>query len=95
MHSWSAFYAFGLQKAIFSLTTLIFGITGYLTQGGIKHGTLIWVIWLVVASYDNYFDYLKKYNQPTPQLYNSKIPFLLSSLISLYFIYEMIIYLIK
>jgi hypothetical protein len=89
------FYAFGLQKAIFSLTTLIFGVTSYLTNGGIKYGLAIWIIWLVAASYDKYFEYLKRNHKPTPQFYNSKIPFLLSSLISLYFIYEMIMYLIK
>lgn len=95
MNNWNAFYAFGIQKSIFSLTTLMYGITGYLTQGQIKYSTIIWIIWIVVASYDNYFDYLKKYNYPTPQLYNSKIPFLLSSTGSLYFVYELIVYLIK
>lgn len=95
MNSWNGFYAYGIQRAIFSLTTLLFGITGYLTQGGMKYGTLIYFFWLVVTSYDNYFDYLKKYNHPTPQLYNSKIPFLLSSIGSLYFIFEIINYLLK
>ena len=95
MNTLNHFYAFGVQKAIFSITTLLYGVLGYLTQGSIKYSTIIWIVWLVITSYDKYFDYLKKYNQPTPELYNTKIPFILSSIGSFYFIFHLINYFIK
>jgi hypothetical protein len=80
MYSMKNFHNFGIQRAIFSITTMVFGITTFLSQEKIKGLFTVWVIWIVINSYERFFNYIEKQQMPLPSLYCSKVPRILSFL---------------
>ncbi|MCT7911677.1 hypothetical protein N5912_07535 [Arcobacter lacus] len=70
MHSWKNFFIFGIQRAIISYTT--FGFIALIFFKVLTTFTVIsYILFLITASYVNFFDWLKFHNSPTPRLYNT------------------------
>lgn len=83
MYSWKAFFSYGVIRAVFSLSTV--GIIALYFFKDLQVSTLIaYILFLIFASYTNFFDYLKANELPTSRVYNSGIPTTLTMLTTLY-----------
>lgn len=88
MYSWNNFYNFGIQKTIFSLPTLLFGISGLIEQKANPFGTIIFFLFLIFGSYVKFFNYLRENNQPTSSLYKTNIPTFVFQMLMYYLIFS-------
>ena len=88
MYSWNNLYNFGIQKTIFSLPTLLFGLSGIIEQKSNLFGTIIFFLYLIIGSYVKFFNHLKINEHPTSSLYKTNIPTFLSQMLAYYLIFS-------
>ncbi len=91
MYSLDNLYKFGIQKTIFSIQTLLFGLSGLIEQKPNIFGTIIFFLYLIIGSYVKFFNYLRSNNQPTPALYKTKFPVFTYQMLSYYIVLSFIV----
>jgi len=88
MYSWSNFYNIGIQKTIFSIPTLLFGLSGIIEQKANIFGTIIFFLYLGVGSYVKFFNFLKLHEQPTSSFYKTNIPTFAFQMLTYYIVFS-------
>lgn len=80
-YSLKFFYIYGVQRSIISITTISYIVLYNVNKELFNNLIIVYIVWLILSSYDNFFDKLKQHNMPTAQWYKSKIPFFISAIL--------------
>lgn len=91
MYSFENIYKYGISKTVFSIPTLLFGLSGVIEQKSNIFGTIIFLLFIIVGSYVNFFNFLRSYNQPTPHLYKTNIPTFLFQMVIFYIVFSFLV----
>lgn len=83
MYSLKHFFIFGIMRSAISFTTILYVFSFNFDKNLFKDLLIVYIIWFLICAYDSFFDKLKVNNMPTPSVYNTRLPFVISSILSL------------
>lgn len=86
MYSLKYFFAFGIMRSVISFTTILYVFLFNFNRNLFDDLLIIYIIWFLICAYDSFFDKLKTNNMPTSSVYNTRIPFAISFVLSLFII---------